>query len=98
MGRILLEFLLPLLLPTVLYLLWVRAERSRIERLGRGEPPRWQDAPFLWLALMGVVLAGAVLVALHFAGGSGIEGVYVPPRLIDGQVVPGHVDPRPPAR
>jgi hypothetical protein len=98
MGRIFLEFLLPLLLPTVLYLLWVRAERSRIERLGRGEPPRWQDAPFLWLALMGVVLAGAVLMALHFAGGAGTEGVYVPPRLIDGQVVPGHVDPRPPAR
>lgn len=95
MGRIFLEFILPLLLPTALYLLWVRAEQRRIERLGRGEAPRWQDAPFLWLALMGVVLALAVLVALHYAGGSGIEGVYVPPRLIDGQVVPGHVDPRP---
>jgi hypothetical protein len=98
MGRILLEFLLPLLLPTALYLLWLRAERRRIEQLGRGEAPRWQDAPFLWLALMGVVLAGAVLVALHYAGGSGTEGVYVPPRLIDGQVVPGHVEPRPPGR
>jgi hypothetical protein len=98
MGRILLEFVLPLVLPTALYLLWLRAERHRIERQGHGEKPRWQDAPYLWLALMGVMLALAVLVALHFAGGMGKDGVYVPPRVIDGEVVPGHVEPRPPAR
>ena len=95
MGRIFLEFVLPLVLPTAIYLLWLRAERRRIERLGHGEKPRWQDAPYFWLAAMGVVLAGAVLVAVHYAGGMGTTGTYVPPRVIDGQVVPGHIEPAP---
>jgi hypothetical protein len=95
MGRVLLQYILPLLLPTLIYLGWAAAERRRTERAQAGEAPRWQDAPWIWLAGAGLVLATVTTVALSLFGGSGIEGTYVPPRLEGGRVVPGHVEPAP---
>jgi hypothetical protein len=91
MLRVLLTIVLPLLLPTALYLLWVGtfgAER-------RGSAVRWTAVPWTWLAVAGVVLLAIVLfvVTVHF--GSPQEGVYVPPRWEAGRIVPGHMEPRP---
>ena len=91
MLRVFLTVVLPLLLPTALYLVWVGtfgAEHG-------GNAVRWTAVPWIWLAGAGVVLLALVLfvVTVHF--GSPQEGVYVPPRWEGGRIVPGHLEPRP---
>lgn len=98
MIRLLLEFIVPLLLPTALYALWVAWHGRRAAAANAEATRTWNNAPWLWLAGIGVVLA----VAAAFGTGLGrgdrgdIGGTYVPPRVIDGKVVPGHVDPAKP--
>jgi hypothetical protein len=49
----------------------------------------------VWLAGAGTVLLIAVLVFLNVRFGSTRQGVYVPPRYENGQVVPPHFEPKP---
>ena len=90
MLRIVLTIVLPLLLPTALYLLWVGSFGAEP---GIGAV-RWRTVPWVWLAGAGAVLLAIVLfvVTVHF--GSPQEGVYVPPRWEDGRIIPGHVEPK----
>ncbi|HJT05802.1 MAG TPA: DUF6111 family protein [Stellaceae bacterium] len=92
MIRILLTIVLPLLLPTLLYLLWLTASR----RAALAAPAPWRDMPWVWLAAAGVVLAALLLFFVHIGVGS--RGTYVPPKYIDGRVVPGHIVPGEPGR
>jgi Family of unknown function (DUF6111) len=89
MPRVLLTIVLPLLLPTMLYLLWVTTLRP-----SPSETP-WAALPWLWLAGAGVVLLAIVLfvVTVHF--GAPQQGVYVPPRWENGHMIPGHMEPAP---
>jgi len=96
MGRILLQVVAPILLPSVLYALWMLAERRRLEAVGSAHPPYWAEAPWLWLLALGVFFAAIITVALALFGGESIVGEYVPPQIKNGQIVPGHVVP--PAR
>ena len=90
MPRVLLTIVLPLLLPTALYLLWVTTLRPPL----RGDSVPWAALPWVWLAGAGVALLAIVLfvVTVHF--GTPQEGVYVPPRWQNGHIVPGHMEPR----
>jgi hypothetical protein len=96
MARILVQIVFPILLPALLYALWLAAERRRLETAGGGQRPGWAEAPWFWLLALGVFFAGIIAVAVALFGGESIEGVYVPPQIKDGRVVPGHVEP--PAR
>lgn len=79
-----LEYIVPLLLPTVVYLLWLRfAAADGVER----------DMPWTWLAAAGVVLVAIVLGGLALFGGSD-QGAYVPPHMENGKIVPGYFLPR----
>jgi Family of unknown function (DUF6111) len=91
MLRVLLTIVLPLFLPTALYLFWVTVLRPA----RRNGATLWTALPWLWLAGVGVVLLAIVLfvVTVHF--GAPQEGVYVPPRWQNGRIVPGHIEPRP---
>ena len=93
MGRILFQVVFPIVLPALLYGLWMAAERRRVEA-GGGEKPSWTDAPWLWLLALGVFFAGLIAAAIAVFGGGSSSGVYVPPELQDGQVVPGRIQPR----
>ena len=88
MGRIWLTVILPLLLPTLLYVLWSVA----MPHSGGG---RRLQQTWPWLVVTGVALSGGVLVAAWLRAGSGGAGSdsYVPPHVIDGQVVPGRLAP-----
>ncbi len=85
MGRVLLTIIVPLLLPTALYLAW---------RLGLGRsvslPANW-----IWLLVAGVALASLTLIAVSVQFGAPRQGVYVPPHVSDGEIVPGHIEPGP---
>jgi hypothetical protein len=91
MIRLLLTVILPLLLPTALYLLWAIAMRRAA---ASGDILR--DLPWPWLASAGLVLlVGALVLATQRIGG-GEKGVYVAPVAVDGRIVPGHFEPAPP--
>lgn len=94
MARIVFEFVLPILLPTILYGLWLVAMRRRAEAAGSDKQPLWVEAPWIWLLALGVAFAALITLALALFDGGPADGVYVAPRIKDGQVVPGHVEPR----
>jgi hypothetical protein len=98
MLRVFLTIVLPLVLPTLLYLVWVRvahwgsAEGSQ-QGSERGETVRWAALPWVWLAAAGALLLALTLfvVTVHF--GTSQTGPYVPPRWENGRIVPGHIEP-----
>lgn len=90
MSRALLQYLLPLILPTVLYLAWALLVRDSDS--GRKLTAIVRDGPWFWLIVAGVVLAGASLVFTALVGGGDIDGTYIPPRWEGGRVVPGRIE------
>ena len=82
MSRVLLQYLLPLLLPFLAYFAYVA--------LARGRPPGWLDGvPWSHLAGAGVLLLAISLIAWRMTTGAPPDRVYLPPRFEDGRVVPG---------
>jgi hypothetical protein len=87
MLRVFLTIVLPLLLPTALYLLWIAALGSHSD----GTIP-WTTMPWIWLAGAGAVLLAIVLLVVTVHFGAPQEGVYVPPRWQGDRIVPGHIE------
>ena len=90
MAYFLLRYLLPALLPAILYFLyvWWRERRTGIAA-ARGEILR--EAPWPWLASAGIALMAVVLAYFALSGGEVPGGRYQPPHAVDGEVVPGRV-------
>ncbi len=88
MIRIVIENLLLLILPTLIYFSYVflsggMKTRSRQQILN--------EAPLIWLLIAGILLAGAVVATFAtFSGGKPGEA-YRPAELRDGKIVPGRV-------
>jgi hypothetical protein len=96
MARILFQIVLPLLLPFAIYAGWLALRQRRIARAGDDSVPGWAEAPWAWLVVVGALLALLASAGMALYGGSE-PGVYVPPRVgPDGQIIPGHVEPRRP--
>lgn len=89
MLRVLLTIVLPLLLPTAIYVAWIAVASRSANR----EPLRLGAMPLVWLAFAGVVLLALVLVTVTVHFGEPAGGRYVPPRYEDGRVIPPHLDP-----
>ncbi len=82
MLRVLLHYLLPLVLPTLLYVSYVY--------LTDGVTPGWiARAPWAWLLGAGAALVCVSLITWGLIGGADPASVYVPPHIEDGRVVPG---------
>lgn len=108
---LLFTYLLPLLLPTMIYLLWrmtvsrhpsavggggadtAAAESKGADRSSAARDDLWRDAPWLWLAIVGMALLVVVLLFGAFVHGSPQRGQYMPPRMENGQIVPGELRP-----
>ncbi|MDJ0948953.1 MAG: DUF6111 family protein [Alphaproteobacteria bacterium] len=89
MIRILLHYVLPLVLPLLLYIVYMSWMRRRALAAG-GAAPDWREGPIFWFVLGGLLLAVASLVALFaFEGDDGMGNIYQPPRVEGGKVVPG---------
>lgn len=89
MLREILTLVVPLLLPTVLYLVWLRSTRWS----GAGGAAVWRKLPWIWLAAIGVALTALVLVVVTVGFGTAMRGIYVPPHYEGGRIVPGHIEP-----
>ncbi|MEY4680169.1 MAG: hypothetical protein ACO3DJ_02275 [Alphaproteobacteria bacterium] len=101
MIRLLAEFLLPLLAPTIAYAIWRAIAARRAAAPGDGEPggapaaTPWREAPWIWLGGTGIVLVVVVAATLGLTRSLGDigGGTYVAPRSVDGRIVPGHIEP-----
>jgi hypothetical protein len=87
MLRIILTYGLPLILPTVLFLVWAHfAPRQKAE----GEESERVEIPWLWLAAAGVLLAGLTVGAFSLSDKAPPGATYVPAHVDkDGNFVPG---------
>jgi bacteriorhodopsin len=90
MSRIIVQYVLPLLLPTLVFVGWLlltrKAGENREETMAR-----LQGGPWYWLVVAGFVLMAAGLIYLGMNSGSPPESVYVPTIVEDGRVIPGHM-------
>ncbi len=83
----------PVLIPLVIYWVWLRivGRRATIE----GRPVlRFRDGPWYWAVLCSLLIGVGIFLML----GTSIEpqrGTYIPPHLEDGRIVPPQVEPRP---
>jgi len=90
MNRVLLQYLLPLLLPTVLWLIWYFT-LGRRRAAAQGTTSSLEHGPWFWLILVGAVLLGASLVYTALTAGFDPTGTYVAPHIEDGRIVPGQM-------
>ncbi|MGH6904304.1 MAG: DUF6111 family protein [Geminicoccaceae bacterium] len=84
MLRVLLQYLLPLLLPFLVYAAYVA--------LAQGRLPDWlglSDRQWIVLGSAGVVLLAISLATWSFMTGAPPEETYIPPRFEDGRIIPG---------
>jgi hypothetical protein len=82
--RLLLQYVLPFLLPFLIYAAYVGLAKRRA--------PRWLDLNEKeWLVLggTGLALLTISLVTWTLLSGSPPDQIYVPPHLEDGRIVPG---------
>jgi hypothetical protein len=89
MLRVGLTIVLPLILPTGLYLLWIAAFGEPRESAAGAS----RAAPWAWLAAAGAVLLAIVLFVVTVGFGTTQQGSYIAPRWQNGHIVPGHIEP-----
>jgi hypothetical protein len=89
MLRVFLTIVLPLAIPTGIYVAWLVV----VERVQRDGAVHWAVLPWVWLAGAGVLLLAIVLFAVNLHFGTAQTGTYVPPRWENGRIFPGHVEP-----
>ncbi|MCB2055784.1 MAG: hypothetical protein KDE35_16275 [Geminicoccaceae bacterium] len=85
MARILAQYILPFLLPFLGYF----AYRLLVDR-GRGY---LSDTPWFMLTTIGLSLTVVSLIGLALTDAGGpADGVYIPPHMEDGRIVPGRIE------
>jgi hypothetical protein len=87
--RALLSIVVPLALPTILYVIYMALARRRAGAAGLPVAP--MEMPWSWLIVAGGILAAVTFVALYVFE-DGDRGQYYPAQVIDGEVKPGYFD------
>ncbi|NQV99121.1 MAG: hypothetical protein HQ483_05460 [Rhodospirillales bacterium] len=86
MSRIVLTYLIPLVLPTAIYLGWMWLLRHRSKASGN-EVPEVKSVSLFVSIIIGVILMLAGLTYIAATGGAlPGEGYYEAPRLEDGRI------------
>lgn len=97
MFRILFTYVLPLVMPTIFYFLWMGWIRRKINAArAKGEDAEHVKikTPWVKLVLAGVVLMAVGLSIVATVGGSPADSNYQPPRYEDGKIKPGEMTPK----
>ncbi|EWY41154.1 hypothetical protein N825_31335 [Skermanella stibiiresistens SB22] len=96
MLRQILLIVLPLMLPTLVYMAYVLVVRGKGAESGATTAPWLAGAPWAGLLVGGVALAGVSLVTLALTSGHPKTETYHPAHLTDGHVVRGETTPSSP--
>ena len=89
--KLFLTKILPLLLPLAIYVGWLIYARKRARALGTTKPRTIIDAPWPIMLLTGLSVMIFGMVALGLFTGEKPGGIYVPPHMENGEIVPGQV-------
>lgn len=92
MRRVLLQYALPLILPLVVYGIWLTFARQRARKAGAAEIPGWHGAPWNWLVAASICLVCVGFIILALQQGAPPDAKYIPPQFINGEIVPGHTE------
>ncbi len=92
MRRLLLNYLLPIILPFAIYGFWLAYARYKARTAGHDGMPEWRDAPWTGLMVASAGLVAAGFVVLASIGGNPIDQKYIPPQYIDGVIVPSRTE------
>jgi hypothetical protein len=88
MVRVVLENIVLFLLPTAIYIAYILLTRRGAGSAGEVI----NDAPLVWLFIVGALLVAATLVYYATITPGGKPGqVYIPPRVQDGRIEPGQL-------
>lgn len=90
--RILTTYILPLILPTLFWILWLVWRQRKAAKIGK-QPPGWDSIPWVWLYIAGGGLAIIVLIG-GFLTSDYSHGTYRPTYVDEnGTIVRGRVEP-----
>lgn len=86
MFRMILQYLIPLIAPMVVYSLWLWYAQRRSRSVG-DTPPGFTRGGIFWAIVLGAVLLIVSLATLAVTGGvSPDSGIYQAPRFEDGKI------------
>jgi hypothetical protein len=85
MLRKILPFL-PLIFPFLAYAIYMVIASMRT-----AGGPKWEDTPWVWLSIIGMVLFIATLIGFALLTGDDIAGTFISPRLENGKIIPAEV-------
>ncbi|MFM2130488.1 MAG: hypothetical protein RL477_2034 [Pseudomonadota bacterium] len=90
MFRIFFTFVLPLIAPTAIYLIWHAIQVRRVAAGTREDPtPSFAEMPWFMLAGAGVSLLVVMLMAIALLDEGARPGTrYTPPHMENGRLVP----------
>ena len=87
MLRIFFTYVLPLIAPTIIYMIWIFWRRQRAKK-NKSIPPIFEQSSLFWSFILGAFFAGTMLVTLAFQGGFDPKSnIYVAPHLQNGKVI-----------
>ncbi|MBL4691221.1 MAG: hypothetical protein JKY68_07150 [Rhodospirillales bacterium] len=89
MTRIFLTYILPLVLPSLIYVLWIWNARRTHDPDSEDDLPGLRRGPLFWSLVSGFLLmiTGLITIAL-MSGDPPDSGTYQSPRLEDGKILP----------
>ena len=93
MGALLIRLLL-LLLPFLLFFLWLRYIKGKKQADGTLDPRTERNLTVISVVGLVAFVAGMITLILT-SDETTRDKVYVPPTTVDGEVVPGHFEDRP---
>lgn len=88
--RVFLTIVVPLLLPTLVYVLYVYVRRRAVGP--QGQPAPELPLPWVWLSIAGAALAAVTFFAVAQLDGAPPGTHYEPAELIDGKIRPGRFE------
>lgn len=80
----------PAFIPLIIYWLWYHHVCRQALIMGQPKP-RFRDGPWYWAVLSSLLIAAGCFLFLG-ASHESEKGIYVPPHMEGGTLVPGHIE------
>lgn len=91
MLRLLLLRFWPVLIPLLLYILWLALRRRRA-RKNEEDIPGWLDGPWMWAVAASFILLILGFLILGIWGEGADIGQYTPARVENGRIIDGSIE------
>ena len=86
MLKILLKFL-PIIVPIIIFIIWYL-----IQKIRKKKPIELNQTLFMLMFFSSIIVFIFIVVGMRIYSQEDIDGQYVPPKMIDGDLIPGHFE------